>query len=70
MIVSFICTVTPPFNLHVTLPFKLDMILPFNLNVTLTFNSVYMLGDPEVTAQLYCNFAVLEGCVICSIYLR
>ena len=34
---------------------------------------MYMvLGDPEVTANLYCNFAYLywEGCVICSIYLR
>ena len=30
------------------------------------------LGDPEVTANLYCNFAYpyREGCVICSIYLR
>ena len=30
------------------------------------------LGDPEVTANLYSNFAYLywEGCVICSIYLR
>ena len=30
-----------------------------------------MLGDPEVTAILYCNFAFLywEVCVICSIYL-
>ena len=31
-----------------------------------------ILGDPEVTANLYCNFADLyrEGCVIYSIYLR
>ena len=31
-----------------------------------------LLDDPEVTANLYCNFAILywEGCVICSIYLR
>ena len=31
-----------------------------------------VLGDPEVTANLYCDFAYLywEGCVICSIYLR
>ena len=31
-----------------------------------------VLGDPEVTANLYCNFAYLywKGCVICSIYLR
>ena len=31
-----------------------------------------ILGDPEVTANLYCNFAYpyWEGCVICSIYLR
>ena len=28
-----------------------------------------ILGDPEVTANLYCNFAYpyWEGCVICSI---
>ena len=34
--------------------------------------SLVVLGDPEVTANLYCNFAYLywEGCVICSIYLR
>ena len=33
---------------------------------------LYVLGDQEVTANLYCNFAYLywEGCVICSIYLR
>ena len=31
-----------------------------------------LLGDPEVTANLYYNFAYpyWEGCVICSIYLR
>ena len=31
-----------------------------------------LLGDPEVTANMYCNFAYpyWEGCVICSIYLR
>jgi len=31
-----------------------------------------LLGDPEVTANPYCNFAYLywEGCVIRSIYLR
>ena len=31
-----------------------------------------LLGDPEVAANLYYNFAYpyLEGCVICSIYLR
>ena len=31
-----------------------------------------VLGDPEVTANLYCNFAYpyWEGCVIFSIYLR
>ena len=31
-----------------------------------------VLGDPEVTANLYCNFADLywKGYVICSIYLR
>ena len=31
-----------------------------------------VLGDPEVTAILYCNVAYpyWEGCVICSIYLR
>ena len=33
----------------------------------------YVLGEQEVTANLYCNFADpnnWEGCVICSIYLR
>ena len=32
----------------------------------------FMLGDPEVTANLYCNFAYpyWEGCVICSICER
>ena len=31
-----------------------------------------LLGDPEVTANLYCNFAYLywEGYLICGIYLR
>ena len=31
-----------------------------------------LLGDPEVTANLYCNFThpYWEGCVICSKYLR
>ena len=31
-----------------------------------------ILGDPEVTVNLYCYFAYpyWEGCVICSIYLR
>ena len=31
-----------------------------------------ILGEPEVKANLYCNFANLywEGYVICSIYLR
>ena len=31
-----------------------------------------VLGDPEVTTNLYCNFAYpyWEGSVICSIYLR
>ena len=31
-----------------------------------------LLDDPEVTANLYCNFAYLywEGCVICSKYLQ
>ena len=31
-----------------------------------------LLGDPEVTANFYCNFAYpyQEGCMICSIYLR
>ena len=34
--------------------------------------SLIILDDPEVTANLYCNFASLfwEGCVICIIYLR
>ena len=37
----------------------------------LIYNNI-ILGDPEITANLYCNFAYLywEGCVICSIYLR
>ena len=32
----------------------------------------YILGDLKVTANLHCNFAYLfiEGCVMCSIYLR
>ena len=31
-----------------------------------------LLGDPEITANLYCNFEYLywEGCAICRIYLR
>ena len=41
---------------------------------TVVVNTVYinLLCDPEVTANLYCNFAYQywEGCVICSIYLR
>ena len=34
-------------------------------------SSSHLLGAPEVTANLYCNFAYLywKGCVICSIYL-
>ena len=33
--------------------------------------SRHLLGDQEVTVNLYCNFAYLywEGCVICSIYI-
>ena len=33
---------------------------------------VDVLGDPEVTANLYCNFAYLywEGCAICSMNLQ
>ena len=44
--------------------------------LVLSFWSVshfYILGDSEVNAILYCNFAYpyyWEGCVICSIYLR
>ena len=36
------------------------------------YNLIDVLSGPEVTANLYCNFAYLywEGCVICSIYLR
>ena len=36
------------------------------------WRDIIILGDPEVTANLYCNFAYLylESCVICSIYLR
>ena len=39
-------------------------------SITVILNDI--LGDPEVTANLYCNFAYLywECCVICSIYLR
>ena len=35
-------------------------------------NKMCLLGNPEITANLYCNFAYLywEGSVICSIYLR
>jgi len=42
--------------------------------LSLNFNIMYVciLGDPEVTANLYCNFTYpyWEGCVICSTYLR
>ena len=43
-----------------------------SLHTTLRFLHLQMynvLGDPEVTANLYSNFAYLywEGCVICSI---
>ena len=31
---------------------------------------IRLLCDPEVTANLYCDFAYWEGCVIFSIYLR
>ena len=36
------------------------------------FVDIQLLGDPEVTANLYCYFACAywEGCVICSKYLR
>ena len=31
---------------------------------------IYILGDPEGTANLYCNFALYwEGCVIFSMYI-
>ena len=35
-------------------------------------DQIIILGDPEVTANLCCNFVYLywEGCVICSIYMR
>ena len=35
-------------------------------------NNGIILGAPEITANLYCNFVYLywEGCVICSIFLR
>ena len=41
-------------------------------NFTGYFLPPNLLGDPEVTANLYCYFAHTnwEGCVICSIYLR
>ena len=34
--------------------------------------NIAILGDPEATANLYCNspYPYWEGCVICSIYLR
>ena len=41
-------------------------------SVSHIFEILHIVGDPEVTANLYCNFAhlYLEGYVICSIYLR
>ena len=39
-----------------------------------TYPYIYynIVGDPEVTSNMYCNFTYLywEGCAICSIYLR
>ena len=34
-------------------------------------NHSLVLGDPEITANMYCSFAYLywEGCLICSIYI-
>ena len=45
-------------------------VMDFCLRRKFYFN--YIPGDPEVTANLYCNFSYpyLEGCVIFSIYLR
>ena len=42
------------------------------INQLLEKEKTYILGDPEVTANMCCNFAYpyWEGCVICSIYLR
>ena len=62
---------------------KIDCTSPITTTVWI-FNSVLsncsqakkvctqLLGDQEVTANLYCNFAYLywEGCVICSVNLR
>ena len=47
----------------------------FLVQIWLSFLSslvFYVLGDSEITANLYCNSANLywEGCVICSKYLR
>ena len=38
----------------------------------LEVTQIIILGDPEVTVNLYCNFPCLywKGCVIFSIYLR
>ena len=36
------------------------------------FTEQFLLGDPEATANLYCEFTYpyWAGCVICSLYLR
>ena len=47
---------------------QISCLLPASLCIT---RRPYILGDPEVTANLYCNFPYpyWEGCVICSIYI-
>ena len=53
--------------------FKLtEGMIQYYWDFSLGFMGNYLLGNPEVTANLYCNFAYLywEGFVICSIYLR
>ena len=54
-------------------------LLPMNIKITNCSRRTQafmvgdiILGDPDVTANMYCNFAYphWEGCVICSIYLQ
>ena len=53
----------------------LSLILTTNRELRMcvrAYNQSDLLGDPEITANMYCNFMYLywEGYVICSIYLR
>ena len=52
---------------HIKLPISLHTCAP-----TSQLPYIHILGDPEVTANLCCNFvySYWEGCVICSMYLR